>query len=99
MLGLIPADTDFSIFADPEHAGWPGLDIAFLLDAASYHTDRDTVDRIKTGTLQARGSGRLCMARAACFMQHSQLQSRRCPVHNCDHLLPLSSSAQIMLPN
>ena len=104
MLGLIPADTDFSIFADPEHAGetfhrirgknplrlsrlgksltlqffifpsscsaallrqlhfiwasragWPGLDIAFLLDAASYHTDRDTVERIKAGTLQARG--------------------------------------------
>ena len=34
--------------------GWPGLDIAFLLDAASYHTDRDVVERIKAGTLQAR---------------------------------------------
>ena len=51
-LGLIPADTDFSIFANPEHGAWPGLDIAFLLDAAAYHTDRDTVDRIKAGTLQ-----------------------------------------------
>jgi len=51
-LGLIPAETDFSIFSDPVHGAWPGLDIAFLLDAAAYHTDRDTVDRIKVGSLQ-----------------------------------------------
>lgn len=51
-LGLVPADTDFSVFAHPEHGAWPGLDIAFMLDAGAYHTDRDTVDRIKPGTLQ-----------------------------------------------
>ena len=53
-LELLPAGTDFSVFAHPEHGALPGLDIAFLLDAAAYHTDRDTVDRIRPGTLQAR---------------------------------------------
>ena len=53
-LGLLPAATDFSVFAHPDHMALPGLDIAFLLDASAYHTDRDTVDRIKPGTLQVR---------------------------------------------
>lgn len=40
--------------APGRQGAWPGLDIAFLLDAAAYHTDRDTTARIRRGTLQAR---------------------------------------------
>lgn len=51
-MGLLPADTDFRMFSYGHHGAWPGLDIAFLLDAAAYHTDRDTTSRIRAGTLQ-----------------------------------------------
>lgn len=53
-MGLLPADTDFRMFSYGRQGAWPGLDIAFLLDAAAYHTDRDTTARIRRGTLQAR---------------------------------------------
>lgn len=51
-LGLLPADTDFRMFSYAHQGAWPGVDVAFLLDAAAYHTDRDTTDRIRPGTLQ-----------------------------------------------
>ena len=53
-MGLLPADTDFRMFSYAHQGRWPGVDIAFLLDAAAYHTDRDTTDRIRKGTLQVR---------------------------------------------
>ena len=53
-MGLLPADTDFRMFSYVHQGRWPGVDVAFLLDAAAYHTDRDTTDRIRTGTLQVR---------------------------------------------
>jgi len=40
------------MFSYQHYGNLPGLDIAFLLDGAAYHTDRDTVDRIRRGTLQ-----------------------------------------------
>jgi hypothetical protein len=49
-MNLLPAGTDYEIFRD--HAGLPGLDIAFLLGAQVYHTHQDTWDRIRPGTLQ-----------------------------------------------
>ena len=52
-MGLLPADTDFRMFSYGRQGAWPGLDVAFLLDAAAYHTDRDTTARIRSGTLQA----------------------------------------------
>jgi hypothetical protein len=53
-LGLIPADTDYSMFSYKKNAvgQWPGIDVAFMLDSEAYHTTRDTVDRIRAGTLQ-----------------------------------------------
>jgi hypothetical protein len=51
-MGLLPADTDFRMFSYAHQGRWPGVDVAFLLDAAAYHTDRDTTDRIRPGTLQ-----------------------------------------------
>ncbi len=51
-MGLLPADTDFRMFSYGHHGQWPGIDIAFLLDAAAYHTDRDITTRIRPGTLQ-----------------------------------------------
>ena len=53
-MGLLPADTDFRMFSYAHQGRWPGVDVAFLLDAAAYHTDRDTTDRIRAGTLQVR---------------------------------------------
>ena len=50
--GLLPADSDYRMYSYEHYGNMPGLDIAFLLDGAAYHTDRDTVDRIRTGTLQ-----------------------------------------------
>jgi hypothetical protein len=49
-MNLLPAGTDYEIFRD--HAGLPGLDIAFLLGAQVYHTHQDTWERIRPGTLQ-----------------------------------------------
>lgn len=31
---------------------WPGLDIAHILDSASYHTKQDTLERLRPGILQ-----------------------------------------------
>jgi hypothetical protein len=42
------------MFSYKHYGSLPGLDIAFLLDGAAYHTDRDTVDRLRPGTLQVR---------------------------------------------
>lgn len=52
--GLLPADSDYRMFSYKHYGSLPGLDIAFLLDGAAYHTDRDTVDRLRPGTLQVR---------------------------------------------
>ena len=41
------------MFSYEHYGALPGLDIAFLLDGAAYHTDRDAVGRIRRGTLQA----------------------------------------------
>ena len=32
----------------------PGIDIAYILDGAAYHTQLDTVDRIRKGTVQVQ---------------------------------------------
>ena len=50
--GLLPADSDYRMFSYKHYGSLPGLDIAFLLDGAAYHTDRDTVDRLRPGTVQ-----------------------------------------------
>ena len=31
---------------------WPGLDIAHILDSASYHTMQDNLDRLRPGIMQ-----------------------------------------------
>lgn len=51
-LELIPADSDYSLFSGQKHGHLPGLDVAFLLDAAAYHTHCDTLERIRPGTVQ-----------------------------------------------
>lgn len=53
-LGLIPADTDYRFFSAKMQGSLPGLDIASLLGAGAYHTDRDSVENIREGTLQVR---------------------------------------------
>ncbi len=52
--GLLPADSDYRMYSYEHYGTLPGLDIAFLLDGAAYHTDRDTPARIRAGTLQVR---------------------------------------------
>ena len=51
-LGIIPADSDYHLFSAQQQGRMPGLDIASLLDAASYHTSRDRPERIRPGSLQ-----------------------------------------------
>ena len=51
--GLIPADTDFRIFATAQDGGLPGIDLASLLDSSAYHMWADVTERIRPGTLQA----------------------------------------------
>ena len=49
---IIPADTDFRMLSSAHHGAYPGVDIATILDATAYHTDRDTFSRLKTGPTQ-----------------------------------------------
>lgn len=49
---LIPADTDFRMFSQDYEGSLPGIDVATVLDATAYHTNRDTLERIRRGTTQ-----------------------------------------------
>ena len=51
-LEILPADTDYSMMSGRKYGKLPGMDLIHLLDAYSYHTDRDTVARIQPGTVQ-----------------------------------------------
>ena len=54
-LEAIPSDTDYRMYSYKHGYGnLPGVDIATILDAEAYHTDRDASHRIRNGTLQAR---------------------------------------------
>ena len=45
-------DTDFRMFSAQHHGNLPGIDLAYILDGAAYHTEQDTVTRIRKGTVQ-----------------------------------------------
>ena len=53
--GFIPSDTDYRMFsaAAGQLGRWPGLDIAHILDSATYHTRQDSLERLRPGILQA----------------------------------------------
>ena len=53
--GFIPSDTDYRMFsaAAGQLGQWPGLDIAHILDSATYHTRQDSLERLRSGILQA----------------------------------------------
>lgn len=53
--GVIPADTDFRMFSIDHFGRYPGIDIATVMDATSYHTDRDRLDRLRPGSTQEYG--------------------------------------------
>ncbi len=46
---LLPNDTDFTVLAE---RGVPGFNVAFIRDAAHYHTVRDAVDTLSLRSLQ-----------------------------------------------
>jgi hypothetical protein len=48
----LPNNTDFTIF---RHAGYSGLNFAFIDGLDSYHTDRDSIQKINPGSLQHHG--------------------------------------------
>ena len=52
--GFIPSDTDYRMFsaATGQLGHWPGLDIAHILDSATYHTRQDSLQRLRPGILQ-----------------------------------------------
>ena len=45
-------DTDFRMMSSQHHGNLPGIDIAYILDGAAYHTKQDTLERIRKGTVQ-----------------------------------------------
>lgn len=49
---LLKMDTDFRMFSSQHHGNLPGIDIAYIMDGAAYHTNQDTVERIRKGTVQ-----------------------------------------------
>ncbi len=53
-------DTDFSVFRE---ANWPGYNVAFFGDPASYHTARDTVARLDPETLAALATAAVRLTR------------------------------------
>lgn len=58
---LLPNDTDFTEFAG---AGLPGMNFAYLQDAARYHTPGDTVANLDRASLQHHGANMLGLTRA-----------------------------------
>ena len=65
--GFIPSDTDYRMFsaATGQLGQWPGLDIAHILDSATYHTRQDSLQRLRPGILQVR------------FLLHTDRQNSR----------------------
>ena len=51
-MGIIPADSDYHMFSAQQLGNMPGIDVASLLDAATYHTKHDNLARIRRGSLQ-----------------------------------------------
>ena len=60
--GLISSDTDHRIWRDVGDA--PGFDFAFLEKTRDYHTPRDALRNVRSGTAQAAGENLLAFARA-----------------------------------
>lgn len=58
---LLPNDTDFSVF---KPLGLPGLNFAFIRNAAHYHTPRDTLDTLSLRSLQHHGEHMLALTRS-----------------------------------
>ena len=57
---LLPNDTDFSVF---KPLGVPGLNFAFIRNAAHYHTPRDALDTLSLRSLQHHGEHMLALTR------------------------------------
>jgi hypothetical protein len=51
---LLSMDTDFRMFSGDYLGRLPGIDIAQVLDGAAYHSHHDTIDRIRSGTIQVK---------------------------------------------
>lgn len=49
---LLAMDTDFRTLSAQHWGKLPGVDLAYILDGAAYHTNQDIVARIRKGTLQ-----------------------------------------------
>jgi len=57
----LPNDTDLTVF---KHAGYSGVNFAFIGDVQHQHTPRDTVANLDPGSLQQQGNNALAMVRA-----------------------------------
>lgn len=56
----MPNDTDFTVF---RHAGYSGLNFAFIDGLAYYHTAFDSIDNVEPGSLQHHGDYMLELAK------------------------------------
>ncbi len=57
----LPNDTDFTVF---KHAGYQGLNFAFLEDVAHYHTPLDNVANASVSSIQSEGGSGFAAVRA-----------------------------------
>lgn len=79
-LEAIPSDTDYRMYSYKHGYGnLPGVDIATILDAEAYHTDRDASNRIRNGTLQVG----IIPPSSVHGMHHSQECALSTGVHHC----------------
>eukprot|EP00889_Picochlorum_renovo_P006629 jgi/Picre1/33659/NNA_001139.t1 len=61
-INIESTDTDYRMLRGiSEEARVPGVDLAFLFDGLAYHTREDTVERIRSGTLQSMGENVLSL--------------------------------------
>eukprot|EP00775_Hariotina_reticulata_P013769 gene13769-13890_t len=54
--GLVLGDTDYRQLSYKHRGEFPGIDMAYLLSGAAYHTDRDLISAIRPGVLQETGN-------------------------------------------
>ena len=77
-MGIIPADSDYHMFSGQQLGSLPGIDVASLLDAATYHTKHDVLARIRAGSLQVQH----------CSANNSRFCPRRLVSSAAVHVLP-----------
>jgi hypothetical protein len=100
----LPNDTDLSVF---KRRGIPGVNFAFIGDAARYHTPMDDLGHLSLGSLQHQGDNALAAVRALADADLDDTPSGRAVFFDLAHLrlvmwpewlsLPLAAAGGLLL--